>query len=103
MPSQIQKLIGLKNNIVAAANGKIAAFSAETTTCTGGRAGLGFEKYPLGWIEYFLSCGNENVPRCEHYKRTPEFAREFITKISNAICENAKNFYSWKIARRKVS
>ncbi len=115
MTSQIQKLIKLSNKIVAvvqsdacperslqfkagrwgcaiamlaaAANGKIAAFTAETATCLGGRAGLGFAKYPLGWIEYFLSCGSENVPRCEHYKQTPEMAREFITKISNALVE----------------
>lgn len=73
--------------LAAAAKGKTAAFTAETATCTGSRAGLGFEKYPLGWIEYFLSCGSENVPRCEHYKQTPEFAREFITKVSNALIE----------------
>lgn len=73
--------------LAAAANGKTAAFTAETATCMGGRAGLGFEKYPLGYIEYFLSCGSEDVPRCEHYKQTPELAREFITKISNALVE----------------
>lgn len=115
MDSQIKNLLKIKNHIVAAvqsetcpekslqfkagkwgcaiamlaaaANGKIAAFSAETTTCIGGRAGLGFEKYPLGWIEYFLSCGSENVPRYEHYKQTPELAREFIREISNALIE----------------
>ena len=73
--------------LAAAANGKTAAFSAETATCTGSRAGLGFEKYPLGWIEYFLSCGSENVERCERYKQTPEFAREFITNVPNALIE----------------
>ena len=57
--------------LVAASKGKVAAFSDETTTCVGGRAGLGFSKYPLGWIEYFLSCGSENIERCEHYKKTP--------------------------------
>lgn len=73
--------------LAAAANGKIAAFTAETTPCTGGRAGLGFEKYPLGWIEYFLSCGGEGVDRCERYKKSPDIAREFITEISNALIE----------------
>ncbi len=71
----------------AAANGKIAAFTKETATCLGGRAGLGFEKYPLGWIEYFLSCGGEGVDRCEHYKKNPVFARDFICGVSNALIE----------------
>ena len=71
--------------LAAAANGKIAAFSKDTVTCTGGRAGLGFEKYPLGWIEYFLSCGSETVERCEHYKQTPELAKNFIENVSNKL------------------
>lgn len=73
--------------LAAAANGKIAAFTAETTTCTGGRAGLGFAKYPLGWIEYFLSCGGNGVERCERYKKNPDVAREFICDVSNALIE----------------
>lgn len=72
----------------AAANGKVAAFSSETTACVGGRAGLGFEKYPLGWIEYFLSCGGPTVERCEHYKQTPELAKNFIENVSNSLIEN---------------
>ena len=73
--------------LAAASNGKIAAFSEETATCIGGRAGLGFAKYPLGWIEYFLSCGNETVERCEHYKMTPEIARNFIVDVSNSLID----------------
>lgn len=73
--------------LAAAAKGKVAAFSAETATCVGGRAGLGFEKYPLGWIEYFLSCGSETVERCEHYKKTPEQARNFIVNVPNALID----------------
>ena len=73
--------------LATAANGKIAAFSKETTTCVGGRAGLGFEKYPLGWIEYFLSCGSPTVERCEHYKQTPELAKNFIENVSNSLIE----------------
>lgn len=73
--------------LAAASKGKIAAFSDETTTCIGGRAGLGFSKYPLGWIEYFLSCGSENVERCEHYKKNPEIARIFIENVSNKLVE----------------
>ena len=73
--------------LAAAANGKVAAFSKETTPCLGGRAGLGFEKYPLGWIEYFLSCGGAGVDRCEHYKKNPVIARDFICGVSNALIE----------------
>ena len=73
--------------LAAVANGKVAAFSKETATCVGGRAGLGFEKYPLGWIEYFLSCGSPTVERCEHYKQTPELAKSFIENVSNSLIE----------------
>ena len=73
--------------LAAAANGKVAAFSKETTPCLGGRAGLGFEKYPLGWIEYFLSNGGAGVDRCERYKKSSDVAREFICGVSNALIE----------------
>ena len=72
----------------AAAKGKTAAFSDKTTVCIGARAGLGFEKYPLGWIEYFLSTGSENVTQFERYKKTPELAREFVESISNKLVES---------------
>ena len=71
----------------AAARGKTAAFTAETTPCLGGRAGLGFAEYPLGWIEFFLSCGGGDVDRCERYKKNPDVAREFICDVSNALIE----------------
>ena len=115
MESKIKKLIKLENNpvaviqadtlpekvlqfkagkwgcviamLAAAANGKVAAFSSETATCVGGRAGLGFAKYPLGWIEYFLSTGSPTVNRCERYKKNSDAAREFICNVSNALIE----------------
>lgn len=71
----------------AVAKGKVATFSKETTPCIGGRAGLAFEKYPLGWIEYFLSCGGEGVAHCERYKKNPELSRKFIVEIPNALIE----------------
>lgn len=73
--------------LAAAARGNVAAFSAETTPCLGGRAGLGFAKYPLGWIEYFLSCGGNGVDRCERYKKSPDAARDFICNVPNALIE----------------
>ena len=74
--------------MVAAAHGKVAAFTAETTPCLGGRAGLGFDKYPLGWVEYFLSTGSPTVEHCERYKKTPDAARDFICNVSNALIES---------------
>ena len=115
MDSKIAKLIKLSNHVVAAvqadacpekalqlksknwacvtamlaaaAKGKVVAFTRDTTPCLGGRTGLCFEKYPLGWIEYFLSCGGEGVDRCEFYKKNPDIAREFICNVSNALVE----------------
>lgn len=115
MESKIQKLIKLQNHpvaviqsddcpekvlqfkpgswgcaiamLAAASKGKIAAFTEETATCIGGRAGLGFKKYPSGWIEYFLSCGSETVERCEHYKKNPEQAKKFIENLPNKLIE----------------
>ena len=75
-------------SLVAAAKGKVAAFNAETTPCLGGRAGLGFAKYPLGWIEYFLSTGSPTVTRFERYKKNPDTARDFICNVSNASVES---------------
>lgn len=71
----------------AASKGRVAALSAATTMCIGGKAGLGFEKYPFGWIEYFLSTGSEKVDRFELYKKDPELAKDFITKGPNAMIE----------------
>lgn len=85
--------------LAAAARGKVAAFAKDTTPCLGGRAGLGFEVYPLGWIEYFLSCGGEGVDRYERYKKNPDVARDFICGISNALIEKLpprKNFLLFK-------
>ena len=86
-------------SLVAASKGKIAAFTRDTTPCLGGRAGLGFAKYPLGWIEYFLSTGSETVTRCERYKKNPDVARDFICNVSNTLVESLpprKNFLLFK-------
>lgn len=67
--------------IKAASQGKIAAATCATTMCMGGRAGLGFQGYEHGWIEFFLSNGNEKIPRSEYYKKTPELAKAFTETI----------------------
>lgn len=67
--------------IKAASQGKIAAAAKDTTVCMGGRAGLGFQGYEHGWIEYFLSTGNDKILHSEFYKKTPELAKIFMESI----------------------
>jgi len=67
--------------IKAASQGKIAAAAKDTTVCMGGRAGLGFQGYEHGWIEYFLSTGNDKISQSEFYKKTPELAKIFTETI----------------------
>lgn len=67
--------------IKAASQGKVAAATNATTVCRGGKAGLGFQGYEHGEIEYFLSTGSETMARCERYKKTPELARAFTDRI----------------------
>ena len=75
--------------IKAASQGKIAVAAKETTVCMGARAGLGFQGYEHGWIEYFLSTGNDKIPHSEFYKKTPELAKIFtetIPKVEAPAC-----------------
>lgn len=58
----------------AASTGRLAAFSIDTTVCPGGKAGLGFQSFQLGRIEYFLSTGVPGKVKAERYKKTPELA-----------------------------
>ncbi|MDH7602303.1 MAG: DUF169 domain-containing protein [Armatimonadota bacterium] len=69
----------------AAARGRTAAVSRDTVRCSGAFVGLGFgcawDKIP-GGIEYFLSTGRgEGYPEGEGYKKSPEIARESISKF----------------------
>ncbi len=68
--------------LAAASKGKTVVFTDKTTVCLGAKTGLGFQDYPHGWIEYFLSTGGERIGReGEFYKKTPELARDFIEGI----------------------
>ena len=67
--------------IKAASQGKVAAATTATTVCQGGKVGLGFQGYEHGWIEYFLSTGNDTVANSEHYKKTPELAKLFADTV----------------------
>ncbi len=69
----------------AAAGGRTVVFDAGTCGCNGGAAGLGFRKYELGFIEYFLSTGGVGGRESEHYRQTPEYAREFIKSLPDIL------------------
>jgi uncharacterized protein (DUF169 family) len=63
----------------AASKGHTAVFEEGTTTCAGGKAGLGLKPFELGTIEHFLSTGGVSNKEGEHYKKNPELAKAFVT------------------------
>jgi uncharacterized protein (DUF169 family) len=65
----------------SASKGRTAVFDINTTTCMGGKSGLGFKKFDLGFIEYFLSTGGAGNREGEFYKKNPVLAREFVTSL----------------------
>jgi len=65
----------------AAANGRTAVFDEKTTTCPGGKVGLGFKRFELGFIEYFLSTGGVGGREGEFYKKNPQLAAQFVTGL----------------------
>ena len=67
--------------LAAAAKGKTAAFTEETTTCPGGRAGMGFADFKFGVMEHFLSTGGVGPKPGEFYKKSPELAKAYMTTL----------------------
>ncbi|MDP4159268.1 MAG: DUF169 domain-containing protein [Bacillota bacterium] len=65
----------------AASKGRVTVFDEKTTTCTGGKVGLGFNRFQLGFIEYFLSTGGVGGREGEFYKKSPELAAKFATGL----------------------
>jgi len=65
----------------AAAKGRMAVFDEKTTVCQGGKVGLGFKYFELGFIEYFLSIGGVGGREGEFYKKTPELAAQFVSGL----------------------
>ncbi len=65
----------------AASKGRTAAFDADTTTCMGGKVGLGFKRFEPGSIEYFLSTGESGGRAGEYYKKSPALAREYVESL----------------------
>lgn len=66
--------------LVACSKGKTIAFDIDTTTCNGGKVGLGFKSFELGFIEYFLSTGTAKMAG-EHYRQTPDIAGQFVQNL----------------------
>lgn len=67
--------------VVAASRGKSVMYYLENTGCLGGKTGLGFQDYPHGWIENYLSDGGGKLDDSEFYKKTVEHACAFIDGI----------------------
>ncbi|NLL40057.1 MAG: DUF169 domain-containing protein [Clostridiales bacterium] len=72
----------------AASKGRTAAFDIKTTSCIGGKSGLGLKKFELGFIEYFLSTGGVGNKKGEYYKKNPELAREFVKGLPEIPSKN---------------
>jgi uncharacterized protein (DUF169 family) len=64
----------------AAAKGRITVFDEKTTSCAGGKVGLGFKSFELGFIEHFLSTGSVSREG-EFYKKNPQLAAQFVTGL----------------------
>ena len=69
----------------AAAKGRTAVFEEKTTNCSGGKVGLGFKRFELGFIEHFLSTGVPGGREGEFYKKNPELAAQFAAGLPEVI------------------
>lgn len=67
--------------VVAVTRGKSVMYYLENTGCLGGKTGLGFQDYPHGWIENYLSDGGGKLEDSEYYKKSVEHACAFIDGI----------------------
>lgn len=51
----------------------------------GGKVGLGFKRFQLGFIEHFLSTGVPDGKEGEFYKKNPELAAKFATGLPEVV------------------
>ena len=65
----------------AASKGRTAVFDEQTTTCRGGKVGLGFQRFKLDHIEHFLSTGVPDGKEGEYYKKNPGLAAIYATGL----------------------
>lgn len=66
--------------LTAASKGRVTAFTMETTTCPGGKVGLGFCGFQSG-MEHFLSTGTVGPKPGEFYKKSPELALDYMNTL----------------------
>lgn len=71
----------------AASKGRVAVFDEKTINCQGGKVGLGFNRFQLGFIEHFLSTGVPGGREGEFYKKNPNLAAKFATELPNVVTE----------------
>lgn len=69
----------------AASKGHVVVFEEKTTFCPGGKVGLGFTRFKLGFIEKFLSTGVPGGREGEFYKKNPDLAAKFVTGLPEVI------------------
>lgn len=69
----------------AATKGRMAVFEEKTTSCPGGKVGLGFNRFQPGFIEHFLSTGIPGGREGEFYKKNPELAAKFVKGLPEVI------------------
>lgn len=79
------KRICVASMLSAAAKGRTAVFDDKTTNCLGGKVGLGFNRFQLGFIEYFLSTGVPGGREGEFYKKNPELAAKFVSNLPEVV------------------
>lgn len=72
----------------AASKGRLAIFDDNTTTCVGGKVGLGFQRFQLGHIEYFLSTGETGNSDGEFYKKNPNLALDYVKNLPKIESKN---------------
>jgi uncharacterized protein (DUF169 family) len=71
----------------AAAKGRVAVLDDKSTSCPGGKVGLGFSRFQLGFIEYFLSTGVPGGREGEFYKKNPELAAKFASGLPEVVAK----------------
>lgn len=73
--------------LATAAKGRMVVFDERTTNCPGGKVGLGFKRFQLGFIEHFLSTGVPGGREGEFYKKNPELAAKFATELPEVVAQ----------------
>ncbi|MFB6319111.1 DUF169 domain-containing protein [Saccharicrinis sp. FJH54] len=74
--------------LYAASKGRTAVSDGKTTTCVGGKVGLGFGCYDMDFISQFLSTGVPGGREGEFYKKSPKLAEDFVNQLPSLQTDN---------------